>query len=439
MPRDLFGNSQPHRTPSIAPSRHSSRIGRDRPGGVATVLRPFICDERGNTAVFFALSLPVLVGFVGLGTETGYWYWKHRQLQEAADIAAYSGAIKLRDTGSQSQAEQVARSDAVLHGYVAALGPMEVHTPPTSGAFQNGRSVEVEITQEAPRFFSQMIDSEPVIINVRAVGTYSENATACALALDKTAVGAITVSGSANVTFDGCTVTSDSISDDSIILGGSAHLTTPCLNAVGGIDITATLNLTSCTNPKEYAPYVRDPYAELAAPPTDGTCKTVPNGATTLEPGRYCGGFTLSGNVTLQPGTYVIDGGTFKINASSNVTGNGVTFYMTGNADMNFNGTAHIDFGAPTDGAYKGMLFFGDRNNTSVTHKFNGTADSALKGALYFAKQSVEILGDFNGSNGCTQIVSRTIKFSGNTSYSADCTGNGIEDIKFAGIVTVVE
>jgi Flp pilus assembly protein TadG len=403
------------------------------------VLRPFIRDTRGNTAVFFALSLPMLVGFVGLGTETGYWYWKHRQLQEAADIAAYSGAIKLRDTGSRALAEETARGDAALHGYEQALGALEVHTPPSAGAFQNSRSVEVKITQTEPRFFSGLISNEPVIVRVRAVGTYSENATACALALDKTAPGAITVSGSADVTFAGCTVTSDSIADNSVVLGGSAKLTTPCLTAVGGIDIGATLDLTSCTHPKEYAPYVRDPYADLAPPSTAGTCKNVPNKATTLEPGRYCGGFTLSGNVTLQPGTYIIDGGTFKINANSNVTGNGVTFYMTGNADMQFNGTAHIDFGAPTTGTYKGMLFFGDRNNTNVTHKFNGTADSALKGTLYFAKQSIEILGDFTGSNGCTQIVSRTIKFSGNTSYSADCTGNGIEDIKFAGIVQVVE
>jgi Flp pilus assembly protein TadG len=44
-----------------------------------SLLRLFAADRRANTAMIFALSLPLLVGMSGLGVETGYWYFKQRE------------------------------------------------------------------------------------------------------------------------------------------------------------------------------------------------------------------------------------------------------------------------------------------------------------------------------------------------------------------------
>ena len=44
-----------------------------------------------------------------------------------------------------------------------------------------------------------------------------------------------------------------------------------------------------------------------------------------LDPGRYCSGLSLKNTVNLAPGVYVIDGGTLKINANTNLNGTGVT------------------------------------------------------------------------------------------------------------------
>jgi hypothetical protein len=307
----------------------------------------------------------------------------------------------------------------------------------------NAHSVEVLLESHEERFFSAILSNEPVVIKARAVATYYENGTACVLALDKTATGALAITGNADITFDGCTVMSNSIDEQSLTVEGSSDLTAPCARAVGGINVSGTLTLTACAEPKEYAPYVRDPYAELPAPSTSGSCENVPKSkhgeAVTVSPGRYCNGFELSGDMTLEPGVYVIDGGTFKINANTDVTGTGVTFYLTDDADLSFNGTADIALSAPTTGTYKGILFYGDREQEDQVHKFNGTANSSLVGALYFPSQSVEVLGDFGGSNGCTQIVALTITFSGSTDYSSDCTGTGIEDITLAGRAMLVE
>ena len=35
-------------------------------------------DRRGASIIIFALSLPVLIGFVGLGVETAFWYLEKR-------------------------------------------------------------------------------------------------------------------------------------------------------------------------------------------------------------------------------------------------------------------------------------------------------------------------------------------------------------------------
>ena len=53
-------------------------------------------DTRGNVAIIAGLTLPLIVGFCGLGGETAFWYFKQRDLQGAADVAAYNGAIALR-------------------------------------------------------------------------------------------------------------------------------------------------------------------------------------------------------------------------------------------------------------------------------------------------------------------------------------------------------
>ena len=53
----------------------------------------FAADRRGATAIVFVLALPIIIGMTGLGVESGYWYFKHRELQTAADVAAIAGAV----------------------------------------------------------------------------------------------------------------------------------------------------------------------------------------------------------------------------------------------------------------------------------------------------------------------------------------------------------
>jgi hypothetical protein len=146
----------------------------------------------------------------------------------------------------------------------------------------------------------------------------------------------------------------------------------------------------------------------------------------------------LSGDVTLQPGVYVVSGGNFKVNANANVSGSGVTIYIKSGSTVSINGNATVNLSAPTSGPYSGLLFFGDRSGTGgVT--LNGTASSKLTGAVYFANQDISYLGNFSGNGGCTQVVGKTVEWSGNAAITQDCTAYGMKTIATMQLIKLVE
>ena len=62
---------------------------------VKSAPRRLLRDTRGATLVLIALMITALMGFTGLGVETGLWYTIKRYNQSAADNAALSGAMEL--------------------------------------------------------------------------------------------------------------------------------------------------------------------------------------------------------------------------------------------------------------------------------------------------------------------------------------------------------
>lgn len=394
-------------------------------------------DRRGNVALIFALAAPVVIGLGGLSAESIYWYFKRVQLQSAADAAAYAAAIEARSGSAYASIQSTAASTAKSDGFAPAIGTIVVNTPPASGPNQNGNAVEVILTQPQQRFFSQMFDTSRISQTVRAVAVYKTASNACILALNKSASGAAQVSGSATVVLDGCDVMANSISSAAITVAGSGQLTADCAVAVGGVTSNGSLTLKSCTAVQTQASPVADPFANLPAPAIPGACLSA--GGTNLQPGYYCGGMSLSGNVTLQPGVYYVAGNGLKINSSTTVTGSGVTIYLSGSARVSMNGAAKATLSAPTSGTYAGVLFFGDRSSTGGSNTFNGTADSAITGDLYFPTQQVAYLGNFSGDDGCTHIVADTVTMSGHSNVSVNCSSHGMSKIPAMQSVALAE
>ncbi|MCL5961370.1 MAG: pilus assembly protein [Chloroflexi bacterium] len=64
-------------------------------------------DETGATAVLVALTLTVIMGFVGLVIDGGIMYETRRQLQNGVDAAALAGAWQLMESQATARAEAV--------------------------------------------------------------------------------------------------------------------------------------------------------------------------------------------------------------------------------------------------------------------------------------------------------------------------------------------
>src|SRR5215470_17467032 len=97
---------------------------------VLSQLRSFLRKRHGNVAIVFGLSLPLLVGAAGLGVETSYWYYKHIQLQAAANQSAYAGALELRAGSTHSTVISVATTTATNNGFNSAAGSLTLNSPP---------------------------------------------------------------------------------------------------------------------------------------------------------------------------------------------------------------------------------------------------------------------------------------------------------------------
>src|SRR5258706_2848127 len=49
-------------------------------------------DRRANVAMMFAIMAPILIGGLGMGMESAYWFYDQRNLQNASDAAAIAAA-----------------------------------------------------------------------------------------------------------------------------------------------------------------------------------------------------------------------------------------------------------------------------------------------------------------------------------------------------------
>lgn len=436
---------------------------------VRSHLKAFRDDRSGAVIIYVALAMPVLVGGMGLGAETGYRYYNQRLLQHAADFSAYAGAVH-KYRGEDKPAIDAAALKIALEGdfdNTAGVGNIAVNIPPLYGAFQGDpTAVEVILTETRPRLLSAVFGQEDVVIPARAVAAVTGEAQpACILALNETESAALQITGSTNVSLNGCAVAANSTADDAFDMSGlGSYLTTDCVSTSGGADTTANLTLTDCPEVKIDQAPVRDPYYWVMEPAADAIpCQTTytPNGrvgkpsqttdvapttqwthpdGTVMSVMRFCDGLSANGIVNFAPGLYIIENGEFTAGGTSTpmLTGEGVTFYFTNGGAARLNGTATLDLSAPETGPYSGLLFFGDRDDPE-SHIIQGNATSTLKGAIYATASEVTFTGNSDASSGCTQVIADTITLTGDSDLAIDCAAEFGEQILLSQLISIVE
>jgi hypothetical protein len=159
-------------------------------------------DERGVSAVIVALSLTVLIGFAGLGVETGLWYSIKRQNQSAADAAAISAAYEVLagNTSVTNNLTPAATRAASQNGYTGAT-PVVTY-PYSDSIVSNAVAVKLETPQ---RTLLAGLFLPSVTIETKAVANVYPAAPGCILTLGATGED-VEISGSSTLSAPDCSV-----------------------------------------------------------------------------------------------------------------------------------------------------------------------------------------------------------------------------------------
>jgi hypothetical protein len=386
-----------------------------------------------------------LLGVAGLGVEVGSWYFIHERMQSAADAAALSAATSaVTDGGAsltttiQSQGKAVASSYNYVDGTAGTT--VTVNYPPLTGPNKAAAgAVEIIIQQPQSRLFSAIWATGTVPIAARAVAV-GQSGSGCVLALNKTAQSAISVSGSTTANLVNCNMLSNSTTT-SLSVGNTASVTANAVylagSVMGSASITAPHGITT-----NHAPF-SDPYSSVQIPSFSGCDFNSSNYKTTatMSPGVYCNGVTFTANavVTMQPGTYYIDRGTWKMAGGAVVSGTNVTIVFTSSTGNNYatasiQGGANLNITGPSSGNFSGIAIYGDRNiPTGTSFDLAGGSGQNIGGAVYLPTAALNYQGGASLSTSCTQVIADTIAFNGNSGLKVDCSTFGTQNLGTAG------
>lgn len=254
----------------------------------------------------------------------------------------------------------------------------------------------------------------------------------CIYALDQTAAGALNLSGAIIINAPNCGVVVDSSSSTALKFSGSGGFTAKYFDVVGGYSTSGAVTLSP--KPMTGSASQGDPLTFLV-PPASSACTytnfKATTGSSTLNPGTYCNGITISGatTVTFNQGTYILMGGGLNVSGASILKGSGVTFFLTQGlgykyGPLSVTGAVVATLSAPTSGPYYGILFYQDRTigTGQAANSVTGSSASSLSGVLYFPTTALTLSGAESAGN-CLILVADTISLTGAAALGNGCSG----------------
>jgi Flp pilus assembly protein TadG len=356
-------------------------------------LRQFRSASGGNISVMFALSLVPVIGTIGAAVDYSQSSSIKAAMQAAADATAL-GSIR-----SASTLTPAAVNSTAVGMFNASFNRPTV-TPSPGATYDSGSStLTVTATVSYTPQFMKLVGISAMRISVTSKAKLGGSTTwpVCVLITNPISSHTLLVQSGATIDFTNCMVQVNTANWDAVEARDTSYI-----HSTNGVNcFTGDIHYGDVTPPKQATCIMLpDPYATYVVPsnnPCTYTNKQV-NANATLTPGTYCGGIKITGsaNVTFSPGVYYIQNGDFTIANSANVTGNGVTFLISGqNSNLNFTTSGTITMSPYTDssaGQWAGMLFFWDQPSTSKgsTETFsNGTMN--FSGVMYFVGQTLAV------------------------------------------------
>jgi Flp pilus assembly protein TadG len=425
--------------------------------------------EEGQAVVLFAIMMLALLFAVGLAIDAGQLYSAKRSEQEAADAAAFAGAVVLYQKGSGSEAIAAARTDALTNGYssggaclLSTPGPctdaatqttVSVYWPPISGSYTgNATHIEVSITRQVK---TSLVPAQAAFNPVRArgvAGSEALNNGYAIMALDPgNTLRGFWTGDNGRVSLNGGGIlvnsTSSNAAENDANAPGEVVIQSPWALDVTGQATGHWSDLTPPVPVNAGHAQVPDPFAGVPRPKVctePPPCLPAPTaiftslpsavaGVTTLEPGVYKVKIKGAGTDVfhLNPGVYILDQG-MDTSGNGLVTGSEVFIFNTYSnypgpagltptcSDVSLTGNGDIDLSAITTGPpYKNLLFYQDSlcaNDFEIggNGNFTGTGSLYLPSALF-------MLDGNNATLTGSQLVARQVEIQqGNITINYD-------------------
>jgi len=404
----------------------------------ASTIARLTSARSGNVTILMAIGAPVLIAAAGFGIDTAQWYMWKREMQYAADQAAIGAAWSMAKGISKTAWSDHAKQEFAAN--LAATRNFAALPTVTQVSYNGGTNNAIQVIATATRklpFFG-FVTGKATTVRIGAQASFAKGATytACMIATNGTADGAITIGGSA-ILKSGCGLAALSNSTNAIRVSGSPSIDVNYVMAAGGIDDWFNTNTDDVV--REYMTTLSDPFRALT-PPNDATaqtyaCKKTGNTTqATLNPGTYTS-ISTACTTFLNDGVYVIDGGQFSIRSQDVVTGNSVIIVLKNGASLKLNGGSAINltgissntliqkynYSAANAALLDGMLVFEDRNSVGSTSTMNGNSSSVINGTVYLPKSTINFGGTARTTSRCLQITANMISIQGNTNMSNFC------------------
>ena len=353
----------------------------------------FAGDVRGGIAITLAVFLPVLLAIVGVAADYAYMVMIRTNLQKAADAAAIAGAREIplaKDSTSRIRSAALSYAAHALTGDAARDESQlaSLNYSVSADVVNDHTGVKVDITEAWTPFFAHFVMSGMTPVVVSATARFVGGTNICVLGLSPDGNG-VYIDRDGRLTGNNCGVFANSEDAAGNKFDSGSIVKASIICSAGGNSVQSSAIIEPA--PLSDCPKVDDPLASRQ-PPSVGACMEtdlrLKDVTKSISPGVYCGGLLIDGSskITLEPGIYILKNGGLTVAGQARLTGNGVSFFVTGNAPgkIQFAMATHISLTAPEDGPTAGLLIFEDPSlGNRLKHRITSDDARVLLGTIY--------------------------------------------------------
>jgi hypothetical protein len=449
-------------------------------------MRNLLRDRRGVSGFVTVIALTPLIGVVAVGAEAGSWYVTRQSAQNAADAAAYSGALRqactiaVGSTTCPTDGQTVAyrgkefaaqngfcntgdtafpnfkcptslgsgvSQTVTISGGSSIAGPWtnaSVTAPPASDTF-----VQAVVYQTQPAYLSKILGLSSLSIGGHAIAVVQQpTKPPCALAL----TGSLSFQGSANINTPNCSlVSNDKAANALSFTGGGNSVNVGSLVAAGGCTGSSTYCGASYT--KTYQSAAINPFAALNSVtlPTLSNCSG--SGLTAYSASTPCvnNNVNLTGNtsIALSGGVYFVSG-TLTLRGNTSLAGTalfillpGASFSMRGTGTINLTANSSVTTSQLPSALQPYASLLADMSlyymsstaltiggNSAIT--FNGIMDAPNAAVTFQGNPTITLA---NGKS-CGELIAASIAFNGNATFDdTGCPGGTTPSVQYVTLV----